>query len=54
VIGVVESCLQAFSLWPNESQPLAQYRAMTPFVLAIAALLLLGRRRELTLSRAGH
>ena len=53
-IGVVESCLQAFSLWPNESQPLAQYRAMTPFVLAIAALLLLGRRRELTLSRAGH
>ena len=54
VIGVVESCLQAFSLWPNESQPLAQYRAMTPFVLAIVALLLLGRRRELTLSRAGH
>ena len=43
-----------FSLWPNESQPLAQYRAMTPFVLAIVALLVLGRRRELTLSRAGH
>jgi branched-chain amino acid transport system permease protein len=54
VIGVVESCLQAFSLWPTESQPLAQYRAMTPFVLAIVALLVLGRRRELTLSRAGH
>ena len=54
VIGVVESCFQAFSLWPNESQPLAQYRAMTPFVLAIVALLVLGRRRELTLSRAGH
>ena len=54
VIGVVESCLQAFSLWPTESQPLAQYRAITPFVLAIVALLVLGRRRELTLSRAGH
>jgi branched-chain amino acid transport system permease protein len=54
LIGVVESCLQAFSLWPTESQPLAQYRAMTPFVLAIVALLVLGRRRELTLSRAGH
>ena len=54
VIGVVESCLQAFTLWPTQSQPLAQYRAMTPFVLAIAALLWLGRRRELTLSRAGH
>jgi len=54
LIGVVESCLQAFSLWPTESQPLAQYRAMTPFVLAIVALLVLGRRRELTLSRADH
>jgi branched-chain amino acid transport system permease protein len=54
VIGVVESCLQAFSLWPNQSQPLAQYRAMTPFVLAIVALLILGRRREVTFSRAGH
>jgi len=54
VIGVVESCLQAFSLWPTDSQPLAQYRAMTPFVLAIVALLVLGRRRELTLSRADH
>jgi branched-chain amino acid transport system permease protein len=53
-IGVVESCLQAFSLWPSQSQPLAQYRAMTPFVIAIAALLVFGRRRELTVSRAGH
>jgi branched-chain amino acid transport system permease protein len=52
-IGVVESCLQAFSLWPTESQPLAQYRAITPFVLAIVALLVLGRRRELKLFRAG-
>ena len=53
VIGVVESCLQAFSLWPNQTQPLAQYRAMTPFVIAIAALLVLGRRREVTV-RAGQ
>jgi branched-chain amino acid transport system permease protein len=53
VIGVVESCLQAFSLWPNQSQPLAQYRAMTPFVLAIAALLVLGRRSFAATSRAG-
>ncbi len=53
VIGVVESCLQAFSLWPNQSQPLAQYRAMTPFVIAIAALLVLGRRREVMV-RAGQ
>jgi branched-chain amino acid transport system permease protein len=53
-IGVVESCLQAFTLWPSQEQPLAQYRAMTPFVIAIVGLLLLGRRRQLTLSRAGH
>jgi branched-chain amino acid transport system permease protein len=53
VIGVVESCLQAFSLWPNQSQPLAQYRAMTPFVLAIAALLVLGRR-SVADARVGH
>src|SRR5262245_6391270 len=54
VIGVIESCLQAFTLWPSETQPLAQYRAMTPFVLAIVALLVLGRRRELVFSRAGR
>ena len=53
LIGVVESCLQAFSLWPNQSQPLAQYRAMTPFVLAIAALLVLGRR-SVADARVGH
>ena len=45
VIGVVESCLSAFASWPTQGQPLSQYRAMTPFVLAIVALLLLGRRR---------
>ena len=53
VIGVVESCLQAFSLWPNQTQPLAQYRAMTPFVLAIVALLILGRRREADVLQGG-
>jgi len=53
-IGIVESCLSAFATWPTQEQPLSQYRAMTPFVLAIVALLVLGRRRELTLSRADH
>jgi len=50
-IGVVESCLQAFATWPNQGQPIAQYRAMTPFVLAIIALLLLTRGRQVTVSR---
>jgi branched-chain amino acid transport system permease protein len=54
LIGVVESCLQAFSTWPTFEQPLAQYRAMTPFVLAIVGLLLLARRREMTVTRVGQ
>ncbi len=51
VIGVVESCLSAFATWPTQDQPLSQYRAMTPFVLAIVALLWLSRRRVVTLAR---
>jgi branched-chain amino acid transport system permease protein len=52
VIGVVESCLQAFTSWPTQGQPLSQYHSMTPFVLAIAALLVLARRRAVTFTRA--
>ncbi len=40
VIGVVQSCLQAFS-------ELAEYRTLTPFVLAIVALLWFARRPQL-------
>jgi branched-chain amino acid transport system permease protein len=54
VIGVVESCLSAFALWPTQGQPLSGYRSMTPFVLAIVALLWLGRRREMPIARAGQ
>jgi branched-chain amino acid transport system permease protein len=39
VIGLVQSCLTAFS-------DLAQYRTMTPFVLAIVALLWFARARQ--------
>jgi len=54
VIGVVESCLQAFSTWPTLEQPIAQYRAMTPFALAIIGLLYLARRREVVVSRVAR
>ena len=54
VIGVVEACLSAFATWPTQNQPLSQYRAMTPFVLAIVALLWLSRRRVVTLARTGQ
>jgi branched-chain amino acid transport system permease protein len=39
VIGIVQSCLTAFS-------NLAAYRTLTPFVLAIIALLFFARKRE--------
>jgi branched-chain amino acid transport system permease protein len=39
VIGIVQSCLTAFS-------KLAEYRTLTPFVLAIIALLWFARKRQ--------
>jgi branched-chain amino acid transport system permease protein len=39
VIGLVQSCLTAFS-------DLAEYRTLTPFVLALIALLWFARRRQ--------
>ena len=48
VIGIVQSCLQAFGSVTirGNTIDLAQYRAMTPFVLAIIALLWFNRRRQ--------
>jgi branched-chain amino acid transport system permease protein len=48
VIGLVQSCLTAFSSLTIGSKTidLAQYRQMTPFVLAIIALLWFARRRQ--------
>jgi branched-subunit amino acid ABC-type transport system permease component len=43
VIGVVEACGTAFSEW-------APYKTMTPFLLAIIALLWFGRRRVLSMT----
>ncbi len=48
VIGIVQSCLTAFSDLTVGSHEinLAEYRNMTPFVLAIIALLWFARRRQ--------
>ncbi len=43
VIGVLEACGTAFHQW-------SPYKTLTPFILAIAALLWLGRRRVLTMT----
>ena len=43
VIGLVQSCLTAFS---RSGTQLAEYRTMTPFVLAIVALLWFARARQ--------
>ena len=45
VIGMVQSCLSAYS-------NLAEYRTMTPFVMAIIALLWFSRGRQSTLMRS--
>jgi branched-chain amino acid transport system permease protein len=47
VIGIVQSCLTAFTRVHIGARPLADYRTITPFVLAIVALLFFARRRPL-------
>jgi branched-chain amino acid transport system permease protein len=47
VIGVVQGVLTAY-------ESVARYRAATPFVLAIVALLWLARHRVITFSRVAH
>jgi branched-chain amino acid transport system permease protein len=54
VIGLIQACLTPYVLWPSADQALSKYRAVTPFVLAIVALLWLGRRRVVTISRTGR
>jgi branched-chain amino acid transport system permease protein len=47
LVGLAQAVLAPYS-------SLTQYRSAAPFVLAIAALLVLSRRRVVTLSRVGH
>jgi branched-chain amino acid transport system permease protein len=51
VIGLVQNLLQPYFLWPSVDHSLSKYRAVTPFVLAIIALLWFGRRRVVTIAR---
>jgi len=53
-IGLVQASLTPFFLWPTVDQSLSKYRAVTPFVLAILALLWFGRRRVVTISRTAR
>ena len=48
VIGVVDAVIEA-----SPSQTLSNYHDMTPFVLAAVALLLINRRRVISISREG-
>ncbi len=54
VIGLVQAILAAYFAWPTPALPFSQYRTVTPFVLAIVALLWLARRRVVTISRAAR
>jgi branched-chain amino acid transport system permease protein len=51
VIGLVEALLTPFH---DNLQALSDYRRMTPFVLAIVALLWLGRHRVVTVARVAR
>lgn len=54
VIGIVQALLTPYFNWPNASQSLSQYRAVTPFVLAIIALLWFARHRVVTIARTAR
>src|SRR5262245_18747810 len=47
VIGIVQSCLTAFYDVPIGDKSLAEFRTMTPFLMAIIALLWFARKRPL-------
>jgi branched-chain amino acid transport system permease protein len=53
-IGLVQALLTPYFTWPSIDQSLSKYRAVTPFVLAILALLWFGRRRVVTISRTSR
>jgi branched-chain amino acid transport system permease protein len=52
-VGLFTALLTPILFWPNASFPLAKYQYASPFVIATAALLLLARRRVMTISRTG-
>ena len=52
VIGLVQGCLAAYFSWPSPAVPFSQYRGVTPFVLAIVALLWFARHRVVQYSKA--
>jgi branched-chain amino acid transport system permease protein len=53
LVGLVYSLLNPVLEWPNTTYSIANFRGMSPFVLAIIALLWLARRRVVTIGRTG-
>lgn len=53
-IGIVQALLTPFFGWPSQAHSLSQYRAATPFVLAILALLWFARHRTISIGRVGR
>ena len=54
MIGLVQALMTPYFNWPNPAQSLSQYRAVTPFVLAILALLWFARHRVVAISRTAR
>lgn len=53
VVGLVNALLTPVFFWPDEVYSLSVFRDMTPFVLAVIALLWIARRRVVSISRTG-
>ena len=51
-IGLCTALLTPILFWPNASFPLSKYQYAAPFVIAIVALLVVGRRRVVSVGRA--
>jgi branched-chain amino acid transport system permease protein len=50
-IGLCTALLTPILFWPNASFPLSKYQYASPFVIAIVALLVVGRRRVVAVTR---
>jgi branched-chain amino acid transport system permease protein len=50
-VGLATALLTPILLWPNATYSLSRYQGAAPFVIAIATLLVLARRRVVTVTR---
>ena len=50
-VGLCTALMTPILFWPNQSFAVSKYRYAAPFVIAIVALLVLARRRVVSVAR---